>query len=494
MMKICINFTTIVAFNRENKLQKVIFMGKRLMIHYIVCVLVICSASCRKAKNIRAEKDEPVKTPTEEPKPSEPAKPAEPEVPQVESPSTGSFSRTYQLGTGSGNLSINGNTLTIDGNVLIKVKGGTYQSITISNINGIKGTVTIQNDGLVKLTSGQMRLTNLNNVIITGNGTSGLSKGFQFSDNSYRSVEVDGVLNNFTFQYASFKNIRDNAITYKYDAAYNGSETSYSKNVKFLNIDCDNTGQFLSGAGSVEKGAIEGYIKNLEIAYLNFKNSADVGTIVWLGNVEDYNIHHNTVNNINTTNNNHNGIFLLNGNGKFHHNKVSNHQGNAIRAFCFTVGTTPKQVLIYNNIVFNSRKYSAFEVQAFEENIVSGKTTYVNAEVFNNTCGSLNLSNDWQGNLVDVYSLIGGKCKVYNNLAYNLPAPYVIAGQVSSLIPNAYNNLYFKTWSEAGILDEVNFRLSSNSPAKGKGVATPLLTDDFYGNARSTTPTVGAVE
>lgn len=413
----------------------------------------------------------------------------------IDQPPPPSAAKIQEVGEGFGDLVIDGNLLTTPGNSLIKIKGGVYNNINISNITGEHGVVTITNNGLVRMTGdGQMRLKNLSNVVITGNGTDGISKGFLFEDMKYRSIEVDGVLNNFTLQYMSFKNIGDNVFTYHYNQDYDGSEGSYSKNLKFLHNDCDNTGQFISGAGSVDGANIKGYIKNIEIAHLDFKNSPDVGTIVWLGNVEGYDIHNNTINNINTKNNNHNGIFLLNGNGKFHNNKISNHQGNAIRAFGFTVGNEPKNVLIYNNIVFNSRKYSAFEVQSFATNIIPKRTTHINALIFNNTCGNLNLSNDWQGNVADVYNLIGGTCKVFNNLAFNLPGPHVIAGQESVLKPVAYNNLYFKTSKEAGIVDEQEFKLTPDSPARKGGVADSLAVKDFYNHPRGVPPSIGAVE
>jgi hypothetical protein len=459
-------------------------MANRIEMHFVICLLILGFAGCSKNKAI-TEKSEDIDI-------SVPVPVIPDSKPNSETPVT--YSKTYDLGTGSGNLTINGSSLTLEGNVLIKIKGGNYKAIDIKNIQSVSGSVTIQNDGLVEMNSGQMRLENLNNVKISGNGTSGIEKGFVFKDNVYRPIEVDGTLDNFTLQYASFKNIGDNVFTYKYDKVYDGSRSSYSENLKFLNIDCENTGQFISGSGSVENGLIKGYIKNIEIAYITFKNSADVGSIVWLGNVENYDVHHNVVNNINTTNNNHNGIFLLNGNGRFHNNKISNHQGNAIRAFSFTVGSTPKDVLIYNNIVVNSRKYSAFEVQSFSNTIVAGKTTFVNAIVFNNTCGNLNLSKDWQGNLVDIYSLQGGKCTVYNNLAFNLPAPYVIAGQVADLVPTAYNNFYYNSSKDAGIIDEIDFKLSYSSPAKSKGIVSSIADKDFYGNPRNSTPSVGAVE
>lgn len=407
------------------------------------------------------------------------------------------YKRTVNVGTGSGSLTIDGKTLSVQCNDLIKIKGGTYTGINIQNIISADGCpITIKNDGLVEIVGNfnQMNLSNLKNVIVSGDGTSGIAKGFVMRDNSYRSVELTGTINQFTLQNVAFKNISNYVINFQSTLAYNGTDASLSKDLKFLNITCDNTAQLLGTGGSVENGVITGLIKNIEIAYVDFQNSPGVGTVVYLGNAENYNIHHNRVNNINSTNNNHNGIFAINGNGSFHDNYVSNHQGNAIRAWGHTVGNTPKNVYIYNNIVVNSRKYSAFEVQSFANSVVAGKTTYINAIVFNNTAGNINTSNDWQGNLVDIYNLLGGKCDVYNNLGYNFQAGSVIAGQESSTIPNAFTNLLYKTYSLAGIVNEITFKLTGSSPAKNTGVATPFVVTDYYGSIRSAKPSVGAVE
>lgn len=408
------------------------------------------------------------------------------------------YKRTIPLGTGSGALTIDGATLGLQCFDLIKIKGGTYTAIDIKNILSADGCpITIKNDGLVELAGdfNQMSLTNLKNTIISGDGTPGIAKGFSFRDNKYRAIQIYGTLDKFTLQYIAFKNIKDMDISFQYKTAYDGTENSYSKELKFLNISCDNTNQFLGTSGSVENGAISGLIKNIEIAYLDFQNSPDVGAVVYMGNAEDYDIHNNRVNNINTNNNNHNGVFSISGNGRFHNNYISNHQGNSIRAWGHTIGTTPKNIYIYNNIVVNSRKYSGFEVQAFDSNMTPGKTTYTNAFVFNNTCGNLNLSNDWQGNVVDVYSLKGGKCEVYNNIGYNFPPGGVIAGQENDLIPTATSNLYFKNSSDAGITNETSFKLNSNSAAKNTGRQTIFAITDYYGTARSlTSPSIGAVE
>jgi hypothetical protein len=407
------------------------------------------------------------------------------------------YKRTIIVGTGSGVVTIDGKTMSLQCNDLVKIKGGVYTGINIKNILSADGCpITIKNDGLVEIVGdfNQMNLFNLKNVTISGDGTAGIAKGFLFRDNTYRSIEILGTINQFTLQHMAFKNIGNYVVMYPNTTLYDGTDATVSKDLKFLNITCDNTAQFLGTGGDVENGKITGLIKNIEVAYLDFQNKADAAAIVYMGNVENYNIHHNRVNNVNTTNNNHNGIFSISGNGSFHDNYISNHQGNAIRAWGHTVGSTPKNIYIYNNIVVNSRKYSAFELQSFANRVVAGKTTYVNAVVFNNTAGNINLSQDWQGNMVDVYHLYGGKCDVYNNLGYNFQGTSTMAAQESSTIPNAFSNLLYKTYSLAGILNETTFKLAGSSPAKNTGVTTPFQITDYYGSIRSSKPSIGAVE
>jgi len=407
------------------------------------------------------------------------------------------YKRTVNLGTGSGVLTIDGKTLAVQCNDLIKIKGGTYTGINIKNILSADGCpITIKNDGLVEVVGdhNEMSLTDLKNVTISGDGTASIAKGFVFRDNNYRGIEGWGALNNLTIQNISFKNVLDMCISYQYNNLYDGTAANYVQNLKFLNISCNATGQFLGTGGYIDNGNVYGLFKNVEIANLDYQNSPTVGILCYMGNAENFNIHNNRINNINTLNNNHNGIFMISGNGSFHHNYVSNHQGNAIRAWGHSVGTTPKNIYIYDNIVVNSRKYSGFEVQAFANRMIAGKTTYTNAVVFNNTCGNLNLSADWIGAVVDVYSLQGGKVDVYNNLAYNFKANANISNEQQDLVPNTFNNLKYDTYAQAGIVNETTFKLTSTSPAKGAGVATPFIITDYYGSLRAAKPSIGAVE
>jgi hypothetical protein len=409
--------------------------------------------------------------------------------------------RVIEVGLGSGNLVVDGATLGIQCNDRIVIAKGSYTSISIKNIQSPEGCTTlITNGGLVEIKGdfSQMNLSNLKGVNISGDGDPKIAYGFQFSDNVYRSILISKPYNRATIQHMSFKNIDDYVITYNPNTTYDGTEASYSKDLKFLNLSCENTSSLIQFPGSVENGNIVSLIRNLEISNLIFKNSSSVGTMIWVGNVENYNVHHNRVDNINSANNNHNGIFHFVGNGTFHDNYISNHQGNALRAWTFSIGDRAnKDVLIYNNIVVNSRKYSAFEVQSFD-NYMRGQITYVNASIFNNTCGNLNMNKDWYGNVVDVYNLQGGTCQVFNNIGFNFPAPNPvnnITNQQSSTKPEGNTNLYFNNIDDVGFADNTKFTLKSSSAAKNKGQSIPSLSKDYYGTGRKVgAPSIGAVE
>ena len=403
------------------------------------------------------------------------------------------------VGTGTGDLEIDGSLLSLGCSDTISITAGSYSSISIKNIISDNGcNITIRNKGLVELNGDfkQMNLSNLKGVVITGNGDPAIKYGFKFHNNKYRAIVINKPYDNATLQFIELKNIGDFCINNLADPEYTGTESSYSRQLKFLNISCENTGSLLIIAGSVDNNRVTGLVKDLEIANVKFVNS-NVGTVVFCGNVEDYNIHHNTINNINVNNNNHNGIFHIRGNGMFHNNMVTNHQGNAIRAWSCTVGKRPKNVISYNNIVVNSRKYSAFEVQSFNY-YLSEKVTYANAMVYNNTCGNLNLSKDWYGNVVDVYDLQGGYCKVFNNLAFNFPSPNpanYFYNQLGPTIPEESSNLYFGSAAEAGFSDQTTYTLITNSPAKNSGLPVRSLLTDYYGNTRKRMePSIGAVE
>jgi hypothetical protein len=343
----------------------------------------------------------------------------------------------FDLGTGSGYLVIDGNTLNIRSNSFIRIKAGNYKGITIKNIlASTDKPVYIKNAGQVNIAE-SISTENITNVIIDGDNTAGLTYGFQFSDIAYRAITLNGKMTGVVLKSMSFKNVSDYVISGDKSNGegfpYDGTAATRTEGFKILNCLFDNTGPITFG-GNLNKDNSEdtGFFKDVEIAHNTFQNS-DAGGLVSFTNVQDYDVHHNIINNVNTNSNIHNGIFAMQGNGKFHDNKLTNYQGNAIRMWLYSRGSTPATNEIYNNICYNTRKYSGFELQGFARNLYPGKTTFANAKVYNNTVGHMNTSKDWEGQLLDLYNF-GGTLQYYNNLGYDLRTQ-------GSSITNMINNM-----------------------------------------------------
>ncbi len=361
------------------------------------------------------------------------------------------------VGNGSGTLNIDASSLNGTSSTTIRIRAGTYTTISIQDLNGKPDNpITILNDGRVAVRN-EMVTKNINNVTISGAGSGDSDYGFIFENLTYRAIRMSGKMNGVTIRNMSFKNVPDYCISGEADNGsglrYDGTANTRTERFKILHCSFDNTGTIIFG-GSLSSSGDTGFFKDVEVAYNIFKNS-NAGNIVSFSNVQDYDIHHNVLDNINRTNNNHNAMFHMQGNGKFHHNKLTNYQGNAIRAWAYSRGNTPSLVSIYHNICYNTRKYSGFEIQQFNEKIVQGKTTHVNAEVYNNTVGRMNTLRSWQGQLLDLYN-ISGTLKYYNNLGFDLyssesskPITDMINNMSATRITTNSDNHYFQNQTDA---------------------------------------------
>ena len=382
---------------------------------------------------------------------------------------------SYEVGSGSGYLTIDGKSLDLSSIKLIKVKSGTYKGIYIKNIIGTPTIpVKIVNNGQVNISEG-METDNINYVQLAGDGTPSLKYGFIFENIPFRAIKMSSRILGITIRNMSFKNVFDYCIAGEKsngELSYTGSADTRNENLKILYCNFDNTGSIVFN-GALNKDASEdlGLFKDVEVAYNTFQNT-DAGTLCSFGNVQDYNIHHNVVNNINQNNTNHNGVFYMQGSGIFHHNKLTNYQGNAIRMWLYSRGTTPTTVEIYNNVCYNTKKYGGFELQAFDRNKYPGKTTFANAKVYNNTVGRMNTNKDWEGQILDLYNT-GGTLEFYNNLGFDLYHNGLsITGMINNMsdtkIIKETNNKYFASQQDA-VLDLNSFT------SKVTGIGAPFF-------------------
>lgn len=409
------------------------------------------------------------------------------------------------VGSGSGSLVIDGKDGRYSCSTSIKIKSGNYASIAIRNLSGEQGCpFVIVNEGSVELSgSGRtMSLENLSYVKVLGNSDPSVTYGFLFQNMNNEAIQMNGTINNFTLSNVRFDGINAYAvIRYKPTLIYDGSDGSFIKNLRFLNLASENSGTLIRFEASEGNGTVIGLIRGIEIAGARISKSPTVGSVIVLEKAEDVDIHNNVVEDINSSNGNHNGVFYIQGNGKFYKNIIRHHQGNAIRAWIFSIGSTPKEMLIYNNIVANSREYGAFELQAFPRDIVSGVSTFANAKVFNNTCGDLRpKAGTFPAQVVDLYGLRGGTCEIFNNVGYTF---YRVGqnntnyfwNELGDTSPSKHgNNLYFDNYQQAGIINDSEFLLNANSPLKQAAEPFHLLTEDIYGKRRGNKPSVGAVE
>ncbi|RYF26544.1 MAG: hypothetical protein EOO42_01195 [Flavobacteriales bacterium] len=300
--------------------------------------------------------------------------------------------------------------LSIYSNQKIKLKPGNYSGIYITG-NRLNNII-IDASGVVLD----------NSTIELGSGNLVEIYGIKMTNNKFRVLRFDFGLNNFHLYNSTFINCGDYALYCNgaKDVDYKGTDATANVGLKIINNTFDNFGNIqMEGKFDKDSNSDKGFFKNPEIAYNTFKNNPDLGSAVVFENVEGYNIHHNIVDNINASNNNHNGIFFMQGSGKFHDNKLTNYQGNSIRAWAYSRGSTPTTIEIYNNICYNTRKYGGFEVQGYERYLIAGKTVKANVKVYNNTVGKMNTSKDWDGQLLDVYGFLG-KVEVYNNLGFDM--------------------------------------------------------------------------
>lgn len=321
-----------------------------------------------------------------------------------------------KIGTGTGNLTIDGSSSQLDGINVVKIRPGSYGWVTVRNIDRPDGNpLVIQPIDGVHLAN--VYFNNNNNVSFSGKEGTGV-RNFRF-ETVDRPIQIGAGNRNLTIEWLYLYN----AINYTIygDARYtqyDGTRATRNENIRILNnefVGCTE-GKFF---GELTSSGDFNYVEGIEIAYNTWRDSS-AGHCMDMGNVQNYLIHHNKIDNYNANNNNHNGLFKMFGSGKCHTNKATNYQGNLIRAWLYNRIGIGQGVELYNNIGFSSRMYGLLELQAFQSSIIQGVSSVANAKVYNNTAISMSTEEFWIGLLLDIYSLNGGTVEYYNNLGANL--------------------------------------------------------------------------
>jgi hypothetical protein len=423
----------------------------------------------------------------------------------------------HDMGDGVGGLHVDGQE--VRAGDIIRLRPGNYRSFLISNLRGSPekrihivpaGPVIIDGGGGngVLLTAASTP-GNLNHVTIDGRiDPSSLVRSLSFKNSGYRGIDISGDLapQFFEISWCDFRDINDHTMIWSGSIAYNGASSAFN-GFSFTHNVLTSCGSISLG-GALTRSINRGLVKDAWFAHNTFQDRPALGSALILAHSDNYNIHGNIVDRVNTdptpgsVANNHNGIFLLRGWGRFHGNRVTNHQGNAVRAWTYALGAARPILGIYNNIVCQSRRYSAFEIQEFAENLVDGVSVAPDAQVHSNTGINLNTHTPtvYTGVILDLYNF-SGATEVFNNVLANgrsqagvgVEGVCSVQGSGGHRL-HAHHNRVFETHLQAGIASLTDFKLLPDSPLRADGVPAPELKTDIFGRARPEVPSVGAVE
>jgi len=325
------------------------------------------------------------------------------------------------VGDGSSNLIISG---TYPAGTQIVVKPGTYNQgggITINGLSNVTVDLTgVILDGLNHTSAGYyniLSLSNLTNVTIT-NGTT-QNVGYRSLYLSGRNVGLYIVGHTFSGNYEGAW-VHDNV-------SWDGTDnTVVLLNSGFRNC-IFNNGSYILNNGNIGSGVVSDLFKNFEFS----------GNTISGGNGGDYLsitcdnalIFNNTMKDVNLGITNDNRAFHVIGTAQVHDNTATNIGYSHFAAvWSVSFGTTVETSYFYNNIFNGSMKYSSFEFQEFASYAITGKTTYADLVINNNTCSNLNTSGQtaWPAFFIDNYmfGVMGGHVTLTNNVGSNwLPVP-----------------------------------------------------------------------
>jgi hypothetical protein len=284
--------------------------------------------------------------------------------------------------------------------------------------------------------------------------------GASMHDQKYRCININGLSNDIYLHDITFKNVGDYVISTSNQTYWDGTDLTACKNWKFDKLVFDNTSACFVSNSSLDAKGVKNLLKNFSLTNSRVKNCPTIGNAFYLGACDGYTFAYNTFTNLNANNNDDNGIILAIGTGAVYNNTLTNHEGYLIRSRTMSFGPEVKTVLMYNNFIYNSRKYSALEVQTTPEmkayiDRYPKWASVAKTEVYGNIAGVLSTSGDWAGVLFVAYNTYA-TISVHDNFGFAFfnseqdPAAMIHGMNDPELTPiTSTNNVYYKTYSEA---------------------------------------------
>ncbi|PPL00244.1 hypothetical protein [Parapedobacter indicus] len=415
--------------------------------------------------------------------------------------------RIFQVGTGSGNLTINGSV--IGGGLLaddvVEIVPGTYNVITIQDFNIISGFATVrpQTGRITAASIAPYRLIGaiIENIDLVGGGQSNIRFGGS-SALPYKNIIFRGL---------SFTGATSFSVRHQNPQVYNPSnpDATALQNITFDSNEFVNCPQFqLGGSPNDDTGRVINLVfknnicRNRNGNYDWLDGEAPDGSSVApnyfinVTNAENYDFDGNTFYKIMRPEN-HTAMIFASGWGLIRNNRAEKYRGQLGRQWLYAK-ESGRATYSYNNLGKDCFKYSLLECQVTSG--MSGAANWVASDYycFFNTAINFGAWEDpdfWQAIVLDNYGIGGANVYFENNLGVNvLPN----TGNTSLIWgAAATTNLYNQTFADrfAAKINPQGIPYS-DSPIVGQGVQNisyPVLSD-IAGTERASPPTIGAYE
>ncbi|MGA2031338.1 MAG: hypothetical protein ABSG68_03710 [Thermoguttaceae bacterium] len=427
--------------------------------------------------------------------------------------------RQVNVGNGSGYLRYDDAqaALKLQPGDTLHINPGTYSGLSLGNLSGTAANpITVECDPKTVFTTVVPQVNNFPNVAHVR------FENFRFETYKSTCMKITGNSHDLLFTNFFIKDASGYSFQV-YDPAkiFDGTKESTFYNFKWDSVVVDgktdgaaicNSNYRLSNMISV--------LLDFEIykcTFRHFDNAVQAFPVIGLERCFNLVVHECTFSDIGMAESpiGHNVCICLAGYVRAHGNRFTRQWGNDVRVWPMKLNALgyngPDAVnRFYNNISWEKRKYPMYEhnhVPQADIDKCSGYLSRTSSEIYFNTLyrsrKAAGSKDPYCGTLVDVY---GPDVTIKHNLVIEPEADapfdsgrnYVChlgAGPQSGLTVD--NNLVFRTWAEAGLVDAKTFLPSQDSPARDAATGRiGYITRDHYNHDRyvGAAADVGAVE
>lgn len=427
--------------------------------------------------------------------------------------------RRVSIGTGSGYLRYGDAqaALKLQPGDTLYINPGTYSGLSLGNLSGTAANpITVICDPKTVFTTTAPQSNEFPNIAYVR------FENFRFESYNSTCMKISGKSHDLLFKDFTIKDASGYSF-HVYDPAkvFDGTKESTFYNFKWENVVVDGK---TNGAAicncNYNLANMISVLLDFEISHCTFRrfdNSALAFPVIGLERCFNLEVHDCTFSDIGMAESpiGHNVCIAIAGYLRAHGNRFTRQWGNDVRVWPMKLNALgyngPDAVnRFYNNISWEKRKYPMYEHNNIPQADLDKCSDYLSrtgSEIYFNTLyrsrKAASSKDPYVATLVDVY---GPDVTIKHNLVIEPEADapfdqarnYVYhlgAGPQRGLTVD--NNLVFKTWAEAGLLDTKTFMPSQKSPARDAATGRiGYITKDHDGHARyvGAAADVGAVE